>query len=784
MSDYLRGLVSHYRGMFISAWTFLKKSLLFWTGLLIILVFCLTYLVGPSLTRDPINWRAPAEDLIELEYFWEIDTSSSLYGGSGSTNFSVAVRLNPASLDARADRIYFASGRNLIAVSASTGGRVWLNTSQTPSPHTCCFTVDSEISSEPVAVNFGSSYNQAEEIQHVIVGTNSGSLYILREERLGGINEGLSPLPSGDDVTIISLDGSVSSIAAYSDGWAGFSPEERIFAGTENGVLYAFSPNGTLLWSRHLGDRPILMANLFPTRAQMSSSVCVDDNGERVFVNDGNLRALWTENGTDVWMGLPGGVFPMGPSWSSPPSLGDMSRIELEGDTYYLELVYAGSDDGTLYSIFPNNGTVLFSKNLDEGRLTTPVEGGNYIFVGSSSGTVYTLRRDPVGDLPRGRIRGRFHAEGEPTTPFYDRSMRVVFVGDSEGYLYSLNIDGNVSFRAHFEGRIQGHPLVWRDEMGSGHLHASVFVTNSPGIVHSISSTGKYLAPLAPGCYSSGNCYALGTDNQGRDIFAQLIAGFSVVWPVILGAILIVGLGTLLGTVSGYLGGWWTFFIMLLVNVSLAIPVLLLALVLVVVSEAPMLAHPGIFLAVVLVLSAIVTKLIDVETREIKTSPLFSRLSSGEGRRDHYLRDVLPRMLVRGASYAKIVVPVFLLVIFGLEFIGLGDITTAGWGQMLMLIQQSNVLGSWWWLLLPGFCVFLLGFAFGLLGQSFEELANKLYREAFLGEAEEHEPHSPEPSPLEGEWGDPAGQHSDDVQYLDLTDPTAKENQRTAEEAD
>ncbi|MFQ6106242.1 MAG: PQQ-binding-like beta-propeller repeat protein [Thermoplasmata archaeon] len=755
MIDYLRDLAAHYLRMFIGAWEYLKRSILFWTGLIILSAFCLISLIGPLAIRDPINWRAPQEDLIELDEYWEIDTSTSLYGGSGSTEYPVAVRLKPALFDPQSDRVYFASGRNLIAVNPSTGWRVWLNTSQAPSAHTCCFAVDSEISTAPVAVNFGSEASVQEEDQYVIVGTSEGTLYLLREERLGGIDEGLSPLPSGDNVVVLDLDGLVSSIAAFSDGWAGLSPKERIFAGTSRGTLYALSPNGTVLWSRSLGDKPVLMANLFPTRRQMRSSVCVDDDGARIFVNDGNLRALWTENGTDVWTEQPGGVFPMGPSWSSPPFLASPTEIEVDGGTSYVELIYAASDDGILYVVFPNNGTLLFSKYLDEGRLTTPVEGGSNIVVASSSGTVYVLRRDSVADLPRGYIRGTSRVEGEPTTPLYDVGTGSIFVGDSEGYLYSLRVDGTVSYRIRFEGRIQGHPIVWNDEMGSGHLHASVFVTNSPGMAHAISSVGAYLAPLAPGCYPSGNCYALGTDNQGRDVFAQLIAGFSVVWLTILVALLTVGIGTFLGTVSGFFGRWWTFFILLLVNVSFAFPILLLAILLAIGFEAHPFSHPVIFWILVVVLSAPVIKLIDVETRELKSSPHFSRLRSGRSRRDHYLRDVLPRMLVRGASYSKIVIPAFLFLFFALEFIGLGDIRTPGWGQMLMLVQQSNVLASWWWLLFPGICIFLLGFGFALLGQSLEELANKLYRGAFERGSELDETESLEPS-LMGEGEDMA----------------------------
>ena len=724
----LRELASHYLGLALAAWGHLKRSYLFWAGFIILAAFCLISIVGPPLTRDPIDWHAPEEDLLEVDMYWEMDTSEPSYGGAGETNFSVAVRLKPAAIDIRADRVYLASGGNLIAADPSTGGMVWRDTSGMPSQDTCCFAVDSEISAAPVAVNFGRIDDLATEEQYVVVGTSQGTLYILREERLPVPNEDMSPLPEGSNVITIDLGGPVSSVAAYSDGQMGISLSDRVFAGTSLGMLYALSPNGTVLWSRSLGSQPILMANLFPTRMRMTSSSCTEASGSRLFVNDGNLRALWTENGTDVWTNLPGAIFPMGSSWSSPPYLASYASP-------YGELICAGSDEGTLHVVFPRNGTALFSKYLDDGRLTTPTEGGNYILVGSSTGTVYTVHRDQIRDIPAGQIRGKFRMEGEPTTPIYSLGSQTYYVGDSEGYVACVHLDGNYSFRSRFEGRIQGHPMIWGDQHGSGHLWPLLFITNSPGMVHALSSTGLYLAPLPPGCYSSGNCYALGTDNQGRDIFSQLIAGFSIVWITILVAILTVVLGTFLGTLSGYLDGWWTFFIMLLVNVCLALPILVLAMVLVSVMGMPWISHPDILIALVLILSAPVAKLIDVETRELKGSLLFVNLGSGMRRRDHYIRTIFPRMLARGASYSKVFVPTFILVILGLEFVGLGDVNTPSWGMMLQLIQWSNVLDSWWWLVLPGICTLLLGLSIGLIAQSFEELANRLYREA-LGREE------------------------------------------------
>ncbi len=85
----------------------------------------------------------------------------------------------------------------------------------------------------------------------------------------------------------------------------------------------------------------------------------------------------------------------------------------------------------------------------------------------------------------------------------------------------------------------------------------------------------------APAIVGADSAHLLGADSVGRDVFSRLLYGAQVSLLVAAGTILIAGsLGTLLGLVSGWYGGWIDEAIMRLVDAMNAIPVVLLALVL------------------------------------------------------------------------------------------------------------------------------------------------------------------------------------------------------------
>lgn len=180
------------------------------------------------------------EDIGDVDGYWWVDTSTILFNAGDPINHSIAFRFEPWAIDPRADRIYIASGNKLIALRPATGQMGWhLGSPQAP---VCCFETSSEISTDPLAANFGSVENPNFPKYVVYIGTSDGSVYFLRE---AGIDE-IDPLtrrshiPEGEDVLVVQADGSVTSIGVYADLEASANHGERVYFGTSEGWLYAY----------------------------------------------------------------------------------------------------------------------------------------------------------------------------------------------------------------------------------------------------------------------------------------------------------------------------------------------------------------------------------------------------------------------------------------------------------------------------------------------------------------------------------------------------------------
>jgi peptide/nickel transport system permease protein len=217
----------------------------------------------------------------------------------------------------------------------------------------------------------------------------------------------------------------------------------------------------------------------------------------------------------------------------------------------------------------------------------------------------------------------------------------------------------------------------------------------------------------------------LGTNGQGQDVFAQLVAGTRISLAIGFSVgVLVVLVGALVGIPAGYFAGRVDGALSLLFNVFLVLPGLPLAIVI----AAYLPSGPG-TLALVLVVTgwAWNARVLRAQTLALRRRDFVAAaIVSGESRWRILAREVLPNMTsvlaaqVIGSTTYAIGAQV------GLEFLGLGDVSAVTWGTNLYWAQNDSALltGSWWTFAPTGLCVALVGFALTLLNSGFDEVAN------------------------------------------------------------
>ena len=230
---------------------------------------------------------------------------------------------------------------------------------------------------------------------------------------------------------------------------------------------------------------------------------------------------------------------------------------------------------------------------------------------------------------------------------------------------------------------------------------------------------GSLSVKLLPPAWMEGGSteYLLGTDRVGRDILTRIMYGARVSVVIAAIAIFISGVvGTTLGIVAGYWGGWVDAVVMRLVDISLSIPIILLALVLV----AAIGASTGTVITVlVLLMWSRYARLVRGETLAIRTHDFIARARvSGSSDRRIMLRHVFPNVFNSIIVLATLNVGFVIILEATLSFLGAGiPPPQPAWGLMVadgrVLITSPN---GWWVALFPGLAIMLVVLSMNLLG--------------------------------------------------------------------
>lgn len=227
---------------------------------------------------------------------------------------------------------------------------------------------------------------------------------------------------------------------------------------------------------------------------------------------------------------------------------------------------------------------------------------------------------------------------------------------------------------------------------------------------------------LKPPAWTSGGdwTFPLGTDDLGRDLLARLLYGSRIsIGFGFLCVVVSVLVGGTLGLTAGYFGGWWDRFVLRCMDVLMALPSLLLAIVVVAVLgpslwnalwAVTLVALPG------FVRITRASVLAEREKEYVQASRAF-----GAGAWRQMLLVILPNCLAPMIVQASLGFSDGILNMAALGFLGLGaQPPTPEWGVMLA-DSKAFMESAGWLVTLPGLCILSVVLAFNLLGDGLRD---------------------------------------------------------------
>ncbi len=224
----------------------------------------------------------------------------------------------------------------------------------------------------------------------------------------------------------------------------------------------------------------------------------------------------------------------------------------------------------------------------------------------------------------------------------------------------------------------------------------------------------RMAAPTWTGIFSPG-AHPLGTDELGRDVLSRILHGSRITLAIAAASVVLGGIvGTLLGIVAGYYRGIVDRVLMRVVDIQLALPLMLLAL-LVVAALGPSTRN----LIIVLALTSwlryariIRGQVLALREREF----ILSAHAIGAGTWRIMIKHLLPNVMTPALVIATLELARIIIMDAALSFLGLGvQPPNPSWGRMLA-DGRVYISTAWWIVTFPGVAIVLTVLSVNLLG--------------------------------------------------------------------
>ncbi|WP_300587958.1 ABC transporter permease [Marivita sp.] len=222
---------------------------------------------------------------------------------------------------------------------------------------------------------------------------------------------------------------------------------------------------------------------------------------------------------------------------------------------------------------------------------------------------------------------------------------------------------------------------------------------------------------LAPG----ENGHLFGTDSLGRDIYSRLLYGARISIYIVLLVVMVAPLvGLIVGTMSGYAGGWIDVLLMRITDIFLAFPRLILALAFVAALGAGI---ENAVLAISLTAWPPYARIARAETLTIRNSDYIHAIKlQGAGPFRIVTKHIWPLCISSLVIRVTLDMAGIILTAAGLGFLGLGaQPPSPEWGAMISE-GRKYILDYWWVATIPGIAIFAISLAFNLLGDGLRDV--------------------------------------------------------------